>query len=306
LAGLIAVAAAALGDSLAAQAPALFRAGVDLVTVAVTVLDAQGQCVSGLDASAFGVIDEGAEQSLAVFTPGTAPLDLLLLIDTSDSMTERLDAARHAAVRLVRALGSQDRAGVMAFGDRAELRQPLTRDRGAPEKAIAGLRVGGSTALHDALYVAVNQMAQSGAGDSRRRAVVVLSDGDDTTSLVSFDVVRDLVRRAGIGVYTISLAALSAADRPVRFSTEQFDLRRLAYESGASSYMPLDVTALDGIYDAIARELACQYALGFVPRDASTGSRFHHLSVLVRAPHRTVRARSGYFAEPATAGARRP
>ena len=272
-----------------------FRSGVDLVALTVTPERADGSYVPRLRAADFRVFEEGVPQHVAFFGASEVPVDLVLMLDTSASMGARLDAAQRAAVNLIDAGRTEDRTVLMAFGARATVLVPFTADRPRLERAIQQLRAGGSTALYDAIYVALQEFGRGKTSDVRRRAIVVLSDGDDTISLVSFDSLIDRARRTGVAIYVIALRPASrGGERPVGSATYQ--MRRLAQETGGRSFFPAALEDLEGVYGAIARELAHQYAIGYVPTVASERNTFRRVSVLVDQPGIKVRTRRGYIA----------
>ena len=138
----------------------------------------------------FAVFEDGIRQELSLFTHENLPISLVLMIDTSASMEEKLATAQAAAIRFTKTLRPQDLAQVVQFNDRATTLQPFTNDLAALEAAIRKTEASGPTALHNALYIALKDlMRDKKAAELRRRAIVLLSDGEDTASLVD--------RRAG-------------------------------------------------------------------------------------------------------------
>jgi Ca-activated chloride channel family protein len=277
----------------------IFRSGVELVALTVTVEQPDGTYVTDLARERFRIFDEGVQRDVAFFGVSEVPIDLVLLIDTSASMTNRLATTARAATNFVNALRPGDRAAVMNFGTRTSLRVPFTLDRTELEQGISGLRAGDSTALYNAIYVALKEFGGSGreSGDIRRRAIVLLSDGEDTASLISFDSVIEQARRLGVAVYTIFMTSPEvpgSSDR--RFSSAGYEMRSLARETGARSFFPTSIDDLDGVYASIARELSQQYSLAFVPDASVHNGRFRRVSVTVDHPNAKVRTRTGYIA----------
>ena len=273
-----------------------FRSGIELVALTVTVEKPDGSYVSSLSHHDFRVFEQGVQQQVDFFGAGEVPIDLVLMIDTSASMTGRLDVAQRAALNFIRAVGPSGRVAVMAFGSRAEFLVPFTADRPALERAILALTPGGPTVLYNALYIAMKEFGTTQTeADFRRRAIVVLSDGEDTKSVVSFDTVIDEARRVGVAVYVIALRPESSR-RQRQADTAVFEMRKLARETGALFFQPAVIEELDGVYGTIARELAHQYALGYVPADPDRATRFRRVAVLVDSPGARVRTRSGYIA----------
>ena len=272
-----------------------FSAGVDLVPVTVTVQQADGSYAAGLPSSSFRIFDEGAVQPIVLFDAGNIPIDLVLLLDTSASTNARLPTMQNAATRLVRALRPADRAMVLSFGARTVVVEPFTSDGHRLARAIGSLTCDGSTSLYDALYVALHQFnAPAGSTEVRRRALVVFSDGDDTTSLTAFDNVLDQARRRAVAIYTIRL--VSPFEEVDRFARSAFELRQLARETGARAFTSAGTNEMANAYEAVAGDLTHQYVLGFVPTD-TRNKGFHRISVVVDTPHVKLLTRAGYLAQ---------
>jgi VWFA-related protein len=272
-----------------------FRSGVDLVALAVTVQSHDGSFVRDLNATDFRVYENGVEQPISTFGAGDVPVDLVLMIDTSASMAGKLPAAQHAAGVLVNSLGPRDRAAVLSFGRRILQDSDLTGERDQVLHAIGNLRLGGATPLYDAVYVALKNLQNGRRGpELRRSALVVLTDGDDTASHVTFDAVQELAREVGVAVYTVSLRSVGDAETD-RTKVADFEMRALARDTGARSFFPAATDNLDRVYASIARELANQYSVGYVPA-SRVRHKFMRISVVVDHRDATVRARSGYIA----------
>jgi VWFA-related protein len=161
----------------------------------------------------------------------------------------------------------------------------------------------GATALRNALYVALKQfgrLAQQG-GDVRRQAIAVLTDGQDTSSLISFEDVLDLARRSGVNIYAIGVRSepLNPHERPHREQAESdFSMKTLANETGGLAFFPEAVQHLKNVYASIATELSNQYSIGYAPTDARADGRFHRITVkMPTRPELKPRARQGYTAD---------
>ena len=289
----------------AEQAP-VFRTGTNIVSLNVTVTDPRKQPVAGLTQADFSIFEDGVQQQVRFFESRHVPLDLILLIDTSSSMRDKMSVVHEAAVGFLKTIRGDDRGAVVAFSDGVEVLQTLTSDAAALEQAIRGTSAKGSTSLHNALYIALKQFGRSatGDGDLRRQAIAVLSDGEDTSSLISFDDVLALARKTGVSVYTIGLQSKYSAGRTATsggsryFSTADFSMKSLAQETGAQAFFPTDASELNGIYGSIARELASQYSLAYSPANARPDGRYRRIVVRVAArPELQLRTRSGYTAE---------
>jgi Ca-activated chloride channel family protein len=284
--------------SLVAAQGGTFRSGTELVPLQVTVLDAQRRYVADLHADDFTVFEEGVRQPVTLFATATAPLDLMLLLDTSGSMVDRMPVARDAAINFVRTLRPQDRAAVIAFNNNVRIAQPLTSDVRALEEAIRGTVPIGGTAYYEAVYIALRELATARRGQDRlrRQALVVLSDADDTGSRVGFEDVLAEARRNTVTVFTIfppnHLSAwfdASEGQRPA-----PFELRALADETGGRAFAPVRIDDLSRTYGDIADELSQQYWLAYTP--APTNGGFRRVTVQVATkPGLRARTRSGYY-----------
>jgi Ca-activated chloride channel family protein len=288
------------------SAPAVFRSSTNLVALNVTVVDGKKHFVSGLTQKDFSVFEDGVLQEVRFFEAREVPLDLILLIDTSSSMRDKMNVVHEAAVGFLKSMQDGDRGAVVAFNDGVEILQSLTPDLRALEQAIRSTAAKGSTSLHNALYIALKEFgrAATGAGDLRRQAIAVLSDGEDTSSLISFDDVLALARKSGVSIYTIGLHSKYSAARgnggsTARFfSTSDFALKSLAQETGAQSFFPLHIAELKDIYRTIAQELASQYSIGYSPANTRLDGRYRRIVVRVNdRPELSLRTRTGYTAQ---------
>ena len=282
----------------------LFRAGVDLVALSVVVTDPQQRFVTGLEPADFAVFEDGVQQDVSFFAAQQVPLDLALLLDTSASMLDKMQTMQTAAVGFLNTLRSGDRAIIIDIKDNVRIAYPLGVDFREAHAAVRGTVARGGTALYNGLYLALKEMVKQrkANGDVRRQAIAVLSDGEDTASLVGYDDVMELAKQSGITVYTITLKsafAIKQASQSGRryFSESEFAMKALAQETGARSFFPTDIDELAGVYDAIATELAHQYAIGYSPKNARPDGAFRRVVVRVAdRPDVRTRTRSGYMA----------
>lgn len=277
----------------------LFRSAADLVALPVTVLDQNQHYVTDLRQEDFRVFEEGVAQTVTLFAAGTTPLDLMLLIDTSGSMTSRLPIVRRAARRFVRALGPGDRAAVVLFDERVRIAQPLSHDRDNLEPAIDHTSPSGGTAFYEAVYISLRELARArrSASELRRQALVVLTDGEDTsTRNVSFDEILTLARTDSAIIYCVFPPEAIPTDyESPRRPRAMFDMKTLAENTGGRMFTPQWGDQLADVYAEIADELVRQYWLAFVPRAKTPGFKRVSVQVLTR-PALKARTRSGYYA----------
>ena len=303
-AGLAALVALAAGRPLSAQAPqrkpsdSVFRAGVEMVSLNITVLDQQQHYLTDLESRDFTILEDGARQDITYFNRMSLPIALSLLIDTSASMEQRLTIAQDAAVGFAKKLRPQDLAQVVDFDTRVEVLQGFTADTTALETAIRNTQAGGSTAMFNALYISLKELAKirpRTEDDVHRRAVVVLSDGEDTSSLVTYDEVLDLAKRSATTIYAIGL---QSRDNGLSkgFKEAEYVLRQLATETGGRAFFPQRAEDLAGIYGVIADELASQYVIGYASSNQKRDGSWRRLTVQVNRTGTTARTKRGYFA----------
>jgi len=285
-------------------AQTVFRSGVDLVALNVVVTDGATKFVSGLEPKDFAVYEDGVQQDVTFFAASAIPLDLAILLDTSASMSDKMDEVQQAATGFASTLRDGDRAMVVDIKDATRILQPLTSDIEGARRAIASTKAKGGTALYNGVYTTLKELTKQrrNDGEVRRQAIVVLSDGDDTASLVMFDDVMGEAKEAGIAIYTITLRtpsifeSVQAAGRR-RFSESEYAMKALAQETGARAFFPSSITELGGVYSSIAQELASQYALGYIPKNPRRDGMFRKVTVRVAShPGAAPRTRSGYVA----------
>ena len=295
LAAAAGLAASAQQDDPDAALPS-FRAGVDVVSLNVTVTDADNRFVTDLDQASFQIFEDGVLQEITFFSRARLPIALSVLIDTSASMDKRMRTAQEAAIGFSRSLGPDDLAEIIDFDGRVEILQKFTNDLELLGDAIRQTSAGGSTSLYNALYVALKELSKAPLRPSevRRQAIVVLSDGEDTSSLITFDEVLELAKRSETGIYTIGLQ--EEEDERSGFSEADFVLRQLAYETGGRAFFPEDVNDLPAIYRQISDEISSQYSVGYVSANPLRNGQWRRTVVRVDRERTTARTKQGYYA----------
>ena len=310
-----------------------FRSGVELINVTATVTDDDGRFVSGLRKDDFRVFDDTDPVEITHFSNERVPVSLGILLDTSGSMTpDKMSSARGAIARFIDMLGSDDEMFLARFANVPELVQRWTNDRRQLNRALDTLYAGGGTAMYDGIADAL-PIAQS--GKNRKKAIVVISDGNDTGSATTTRELKEMIRQSEVLVYAIGVdgqlhtSARGGTPRspmpwpfpipgrggrgfPVpppiggggsggtfgRGGGEALDanaLRQITDDTGGRTEVVRDASDLSGATTRIADELSKQYYLGY----ASTGKkdgRWHAIRVEVRDRRLTVRARRGYVA----------
>jgi Ca-activated chloride channel family protein len=280
-----------------AQSPS-FRTGVDVVSLNVTVVDADSRYVTDLAQDEFVVFEDGVQQELTFFNHTNLPIALSLLLDTSASMEDKLATAQEAAVGFAKHLRGQDLASVIDFDSRVEILQSFTSDQATLEQAIRQTAAGGSTSLYNAIYISLKELKRVRAGsedDIRRQAIVVLSDGEDTSSLMTFEEVLDLAKRSETAIYAIGLRSKDPSTSR-GFKEAEFVLRQLAQETGGRAFFPTAAAELSGIYGQIAEELSSQYTLGYTSKNSRRDGMWRRVVVRLNRKDVTARAKQGYYA----------
>jgi len=284
--------------------PPTFGVGIEVINLNVSVTDSRNRYVTNLGMEDFAVFEDGVRQQLTLFTHENLPISMVVMIDTSASMDTKIESARKAAIRFIGTLREFDYAQIVQFNDRATVLQAFTEDHALLESAINRSDTRGPTALHNALYISLKDLQkQKRAGELRRRAVVLLTDGEDTASLVTDEQVLDLAKKSEINIYSISLRAarVQARDR-LSFSQAAHLLTALSRETGGQVHFPNSIAELDFVYDRIAEELRTQYSIGYQSANARRDGKWRR--IVVRTPTKDslhIRHKLGYYA-PRTRG----
>lgn len=278
------------------SAQEVFRASTDMVFLSVTATRGN-TAVTGLEETSFAVFEDGRRQDIEVFSRDPQPIALSLLIDASTSMENRMSLAADAAVGFVRRMRPSDLAQVMTFNAQTDIRQPFTDNQQLLEQAIRSARASGSTGLYTALYIAFSELDRIGRqqrGEMRRQAIVLLSDGEDTTSVLGYDEVMERARRSDVIVFAVALREpASSATQGMR--QHDFALRSLAQATGGRVFTVDTAAQLPQVYNQIADELATQYTIGYTSRNTNRDGRWRQITVQVDAPGVVARTRAGYF-----------
>jgi Ca-activated chloride channel family protein len=281
-----------------AQQPS-FRSGIEVVSLNVTVADGAGRFVTNLDRDTFSVYEDGIKQQLTFFNRSNLPIALSVLLDTSASMEDKMQTAQDAAIGFVKKLRPQDFGQIIDFDSRVIIAQPFTNSVPDLEQAIRKTTAGGSTSLHNAIYISLKELKKiqaRSADDVRRQAIVVLSDGEDTSSLVGFDEVLELAKRSETAIYAIGLRGRGPDHVRGAFNEADFVLRQLSQETGGRVFFARTANELTGIYEQISDELSSQYMLGYQSRNPKRDGAWRRVVVRVNEPGATARTKQGYYA----------
>jgi Ca-activated chloride channel family protein len=303
LAAAVAIAALAVGSAAGsrqgtAQQPS-FRAGVEIVSLNVVVSEGS-HYVTDLGPEDFNVFEDGVKQDVSFFNKTNLPIALALLLDTSASMDTKLSTAQEAAIGFARKLRAQDLAEVVDFDSRVVVLQNFTNNLTELEQAIHKTSAGGSTSLYNAIYIALKDLKKVVArnvDEIRRQAIIVLSDGEDTSSLLPFEEVLDLAKRSETAIYAIGLRSTENSAAVSRgFKEAEFVLRQLAQETGGRAFFPAQLSDLVNVYGQIADELSSQYTVGYASKNPKRDGSWRRIVVRVNRPNTIARTKQGYYA----------
>jgi len=267
-----------------------FKSGTQVVSIFVTVQDAQKRLVPALTQSDFEVFDNDKPQPITYFDNSVHPITCVAMLDTSGSMTLTINLLRQAAEQFVIRLLPDDKARVGAFNDKIQFAGRFTNNRDELVGAIKDLDYGNGTRLWDAVGASLDELK----GIEGRRVVLVFTDGDDTESKIGLGTVVDRARAEEVMVYAIGLESNYFNGQHMVRSKPDRGLRRIADETGGG-YFELEKTAdLAPTFTHVAYELHSQYVIGFTPTQLD--GRVHKLTVKMKQPGMTARARRSYLA----------
>lgn len=269
----------------------------DLVTMNVTVTDLYGRFVSGLKKGAFTIYDENKEQEIEFFSDEDAPVSVGILFDVSGSMSgEKIGKARQALSKFIGTSHPMDEYFLIAFNKRAQLLLDRTRNGDAVLDKLTYVQPKDNTALYDAVYLGVDRVTR---GTHQKRAMIIISDGQDNSSRYTFSDVRKQLKESDVTVYGIGILGGSDYSGPDGIRGQAF-LDELTSVTGGRSFYPQTNVEMDEIFERIALELRHQYSIGFRPQNFVNDGKYRKLKVKVKPPRGLprlfVRSKEGYFA----------
>lgn len=268
---------------------------VTRVNVLYTVTDKKGRFVTDLVKDDFQVMESKKLQSIQEFTAESdLPLRLAVLVDTSNSIRTEFKFEQEAAIRFMQSVmrPRTDRMMLVGFDSAVELVSDLTDDMKLLEKGIKGMHPGGGTSLYDAIYFAAKEkLMLDQPRDKFRRAMIIITDGDDTGSRMSRDQALEMAQKADVVIYAISTNTKrddQDGDKVLRYLTD---------ETGGQAFFPFKVEDLDQNFENIANELRHQYNIFYRPEPLKADGLYHPVKVTVKTrKDLIVKARKGYYA----------
>ncbi|HKP69389.1 MAG TPA: VWA domain-containing protein [Pyrinomonadaceae bacterium] len=275
------------------------RVQTDLITLTATVTDVYGRYVSGLTKNAFIITDNNQEQEITFFSDSDAPVSLGILFDVSGSMGgEKIQKARNALSRFINLSHPSDEYFLIAFNSRAQLLLDRTRDAESVLQKLTLVNPKNNTALYDAVYLGIERVTR---GTHQKKAILIISDGQDNSSRYNFGEVRRLMKESDVVTYAVGILGASDAGSAVGMQGQAF-LDELTSVTGGKSFYPSSDIEMDEIFERIALELRHQYSIGYTPKDFQPDGKWRKVKVKVKPPRGlprlTVRSREGYYASP--------
>lgn len=271
----------------------------DLITLTLTVTDLYGRYVAGLTKQAFTVTDDGKEQEITFFSDSDAPASVGILFDVSGSMSgEKIAKARNALSRFINTSHPNDEYFLIAFNRRAQLLLDRSRDGDAVLQKLTLVQPKHNTALYDAVYLGLERVSR---GSHQKKALLIISDGQDNASRYNFGEVKRLMKESDIVTYAVGILSGNDSSSQLGLLGQSF-LDELTSVTGGRSFYPSGDAELDEIFERIAIELRHQYSIGYTPPDFKPDGKWHKVKVKVKPPRGisrlTVRSREGYYAAP--------
>jgi Ca-activated chloride channel homolog len=273
----------------------------DLITFTVTVTDTYGRFVSGLNKNAFTVLDDKKPQEITYFSDDDSPVSVGVIFDVSGSMSgEKVKRARDALSKFIQTSHNSDEYFLIAFNSRAQLLLDKTRDGNSVLDKLTFVNTRNNTALYDACYLGVEKVQR---GAHAKRALLLISDGQDNNSRYTFNELRRLLKESDVVLYGIGILSGSDAGSPLGMEGQGI-LDELASVSGGKAFFPRSAAEMDDIFEQIALELRHQYSIGYKPSNFTNDGRWRKVKVKVTPPRGLprlfVRAKEGYYAIPPT------
>jgi Ca-activated chloride channel homolog len=268
----------------------------DLITLTVTVTDTYGRFVTGLGQKAFTIFDDKIEQQITHFSDEDAPVSLGVVFDVSGSMSgDKISKAREALQRFIETSHTRDEYFLIGFNHRAQLLMDRTRDSDALLQKLTFVQTRGQTALYDATYLGVERVTR---GAHQKRAVLLISDGQDNSSRYTFNELRRLLKETDVIIYAVGI--VSGNDNSTLDYAGRSILEELAGVSGGKAFFPSTGAEMNDTFERIALELRTQYSIGYRPSNFANDGKWHKIKIKVQPPRGFprlfVRGREGYYA----------
>ena len=259
-----------------------------IVVLNASVTDASGKAVLGLDRKLFHVFEDGVEQSIESFGAESTPFAAVILLDTSGSMEERVTLARAAAIQFLDGSRSDDNVAIYNFDSKVKLVQDFSGSRYMNDKAF-DLKADGMTSLNDAVYKAAEVLSRR---PEKRRAIILLSDGADTSSRFSDDKALKAALSVNAVIYTVDMSAVGSTGKDR--VQDQGVLKRFAEKTGGRFVSAPGGIAMRDAFKRIVEELGGQYTIAYQPANGARDGKWRSIELRIARPGLTIRTRKGY------------
>jgi Ca-activated chloride channel homolog len=276
----------------------VIRQRTSLVVVNVSVTDKQFRQISGLNKEHFEIYEDKVRQQIEFFSDDDKPASIGVIFDLSGSMNNKISRAREAIKAFIGTCHDQDDFFLVGFNDRATLLAELSDGQSVLNK-LALVEPRGQTALYDAAYLGVEKVKE---GRHEKRALLVVSDGQDNASRYNYGELRKLLKEADVQVYCIGILEDGAGAGSSLDRQGQLILEELSNTTGGMAFFPTSNGELEDSVTRIALTLRHQYSIGYVPNNEQRDGKWRKIKVRVNAPKGLpsliVRAKEGYYAMP--------
>lgn len=270
----------------------IVKIDTELVNLNVRVVDRNNRPIANLREGEFKIFEDGVPQQIQFFSQSQVPTNYSLVIDNSGSLRQQIDEVIEASKILVGANKPEDETSIIRFisSEKIEIIQDFTSNKTDLNDALDSLYIeGGQTAITDAVYLAANRVTEyeksTSKDDRRRRALILVSDGEDVKSFYNQEQLFDLLRETDVQIYVVGFVKELSTERGFITKSKQGKaksfLERLASETGGRAYFPNDVTELNGIAREIASELRTQYSIGYIPTNDKNDGTYRNIKVMV-------------------------
>jgi VWFA-related protein len=295
-----------LGALLCAQ----FKVEVGLINVVATVVDGKGRTIPNLTIDDFILEEDGQPQTIKhLVATADLPVSIGIILDASKSMESKIRTAQRAVYRFLEMIHKDDEVFLMSFAMRASLIADFTSDRTRLRNALmTGMNINGGTSLYDSLYQALQKVKE---GSNQKKVVLLVTDGEDTTSLTRFDKALQNIREADMLVYSVGIRGapefdlgadpLSLNARPSPRNNTSVDMKVLNRFGEASGGRAWEISEasfgknMDAVLDTIAAELRSQYSIGYYPSRARKDGKWHSVRIRMKNPEYLARGRKEYL-----------
>jgi Ca-activated chloride channel family protein len=272
------------------------KVNVDLILVNAIVTDHHQGFVTNLRREDFRVFEDKVEQTVCQFSNVDLPASIGLVVDISGSMTDKMAQTREALAAFLKTSNQQDEYFLLTFANSPVMETPFTSDIASIQNRLAFKRAGGATTLYDAIYLALEGIKY---GHNPKKAILVITDGEDTASRYSIADIRDTLRESDCQVFIIGMLSPTLPEDNLSFSVSDL-MTDMVDTTGGTAFFPDSASELPHICEQIAKEIKSEYVLGYTPSNTARDGRWRKIKVRVHTPHEirslSIHAKRGYYA----------